>query len=365
MTTYLKKITCTQYNIFIFTGLAQISFICQPCTNSSNQDQLVLQDLQASSTRTESSHAPSSSNSAHQPMDESSAQDQQDLQILRELQSSNSMDIDIDTSDADNNIPQPPLSPTHEQPSLPANPDQDIAMDTQDVDVDIPQPPLSPIHDTPSPPASPDQDSTRDSLGLSQADLPSFQDPVQHDESSFLQDTVQDQSMEADEAPEWQLIDTGSQKGKQKLIHHSRWSFVMKQTRATVRYWRCSVRSSKCPALVSERDGVFTAGSAQHNHQPIAGIDFSTKLSTTAKNKGKEKVFDSAMSIIEDILLQESQENQVGIPNPDNLARQVNYARQKQRPANPTSLDFELDNDFIPNNFLRADLWTGNHTCVI
>ena len=41
---------------------------------------------------------------------------------------------------------------------------------------------------------------------------------------------------------------------------------------------------------------------------------------------------------------------------PETLARAANRARQRQRPADPQSLHFNLDTDFLPRNFFRADV---------
>ncbi len=42
--------------------------------------------------------------------------------------------------------------------------------------------------------------------------------------------------------------------------------------------------------------------------------------------------------------------------NPEYLARAANRHRQKKRPAEPTSLDFDLSEDHIPEDFLKADV---------
>ena len=44
------------------------------------------------------------------------------------------------------------------------------------------------------------------------------------------------------------------------------------------------------------------------------------------------------------------------MPKPVNLAKRGNRARQKLRPVDPTTTDFEIDTNYIPDNFLRADI---------
>ncbi|XP_044163204.1 uncharacterized protein LOC122947722 isoform X2 [Acropora millepora] len=45
---------------------------------------------------------------------------------------------------------------------------------------------------------------------------------------------------------------------------------------------------------------------------------------------------------------------------PVHLARAANRLRQSNRPADPTSIDFDLREDVLPENFLRADITTRN-----
>ena len=42
--------------------------------------------------------------------------------------------------------------------------------------------------------------------------------------------------------------------------------------------------------------------------------------------------------------------------NPEYLARAANRHRQKMRPAEPTDLEFEVNEDHIPEDFLKSDV---------
>ena len=44
------------------------------------------------------------------------------------------------------------------------------------------------------------------------------------------------------------------------------------------------------------------------------------------------------------------------LPDPSLLQRRANRARQSTRPNHPTSLDFDLDEGYLPEDFLRADI---------
>lgn len=53
------------------------------------------------------------------------------------------------------------------------------------------------------------------------------------------------------------------------------------------------------------------------------------------------------------------------VPNVANLARQANRKRQKARPDEPTDLDFELDPQHIPANFLKGDVKVGDRRHLV
>ena len=44
------------------------------------------------------------------------------------------------------------------------------------------------------------------------------------------------------------------------------------------------------------------------------------------------------------------------LSNPEYLARAANRHRQKMRPAEPTDLEFEVNENHIPEDFLKSDL---------
>ena len=47
---------------------------------------------------------------------------------------------------------------------------------------------------------------------------------------------------------------------------------------------------------------------------------------------------------------------QPGLPNLSNLVRAANLARQAIKPQDPVDLDFEINMDNIPGNFLRGNI---------
>lgn len=78
-------------------------------------------------------------------------------------------------------------------------------------------------------------------------------------------------------------------------------------------------------------------------------------------------MFKPAGTIVDAVLL-EHQADEVlcpSLPKPVNLRRQANRVRQKTRPADPSDLNFDIENDHIPEHFLKGDVRVGDHRHLI
>ena len=70
------------------------------------------------------------------------------------------------------------------------------------------------------------------------------------------------------------------------------------------------------------------------------------------------------MVIVNEVLMEEITDAPCpSLPKPVNLAKAANYMRQRLRPTDPKSLDFELDEDHLPEGFLRRDVQVKLMTC--
>ena len=69
---------------------------------------------------------------------------------------------------------------------------------------------------------------------------------------------------------------------------------------------------------------------------------------------------------VEDIL-RESVDTRptAALAKPINLARQANRKRQNQRPTHPTSLDFDIEEEHIQQDFIRADITVNQRRHLI
>ncbi|KAG0718907.1 WD repeat and HMG-box DNA-binding protein 1 [Chionoecetes opilio] len=123
--------------------------------------------------------------------------------------------------------------------------------------------------------------------------------------------------------------------------------------------WRCSVRSKAltCQATVSQNGSVFTRGSRPHVHKAQPGAAVKAEVTATAKSLVREKdhVFKFAATLVDRAMMQTEGSDTTSL-NPVYIARNVNRLRQKVRPVEPKSLDFEVMEDHIPKDFLQMDI---------
>jgi len=74
--------------------------------------------------------------------------------------------------------------------------------------------------------------------------------------------------------------------------------------------------------------------------------------------EAQDNLFRPAPAIVNEVLLEERiDENPCpSLPKPENMARASNRLRQQLRPDDPTDLEFEISEDNITDDFLKADL---------
>jgi hypothetical protein len=103
-------------------------------------------------------------------------------------------------------------------------------------------------------------------------------------------------------------------------------------------------------------------GDIQSSEEPDANGEITEAAAVRAATKrdALQDVFKSASEIVEQNMQTFTGPDFNGsftaFTNPRNLARAGNRARQKHRPKDPVTLDFDLDENYIPENFLRKDI---------
>ncbi|KAJ8321492.1 hypothetical protein KUTeg_000956 [Tegillarca granosa] len=174
---------------------------------------------------------------------------------------------------------------------------------------------------------------------------------VPDQESTRLSLSVIDQRLD-DIAPEtspvsYQVLDTGSKRGKPKLVDSHGYTYtVNKETNAGKIYWWCSVRGKhkRCPATVLQTTDTYQPGVHPHSHPGVPGIQSAANIEEQVKSAAVADVFRSASEIVEEVLAEivDLREPEGARPKIPNLVRNANRARQRLRPPEPQNLDFEV-----------------------
>jgi len=83
---------------------------------------------------------------------------------------------------------------------------------------------------------------------------------------------------------------------------------------------------------------------------------------TKVKKRVTKDVFKSAAEIAEDVIRKRVRlaEPCPSLPSVNNLACAANRKRHRTRPRHLKDLDFELQQDHVPENFLRGDVRAGS-----
>ncbi len=76
-------------------------------------------------------------------------------------------------------------------------------------------------------------------------------------------------------------------------------------------------------------------------------IEIKASITAEAKQKALGSIYDSALKILEPILVDQLDKNGTDVPLP-NVVRSTNRVRQACRPPNPTDLLFDVQHEFIP-----------------
>ena len=228
--------------------------------------------------------------------------------------------------------PTPPLNVTYVvPPNTPPSGDRSatpVPMDTDDVFVDL---------DFPAPPR-----------------------PDDLQESSIADPNPVDVSARAN-VVNYKIVNETSIRGRDKLFDTVGYSYTVKRrTRQCSTTWRCTLRSKtvNCPANIRQEGVTFWPGPREHVHQPSLGQDIVAAISHVSKKQADEHPFRSAREIVGDLVSEYGTDTQPcpALPALERIAANANYHRRRNRPQHPQDLAFQLNNNHIPDEFLRRDI---------
>ena len=103
--------------------------------------------------------------------------------------------------------------------------------------------------------------------------------------------------------------------------------------------------------------GELILGPTPHNHPGQVGAALAARITAKTKKEAVANLFKLASAIVNEVLMDGLRDEPCPrLPKPVNLAKAANHLRQRLRPADPVDLEFDLQTDHIPENFLRGDI---------
>ena len=101
----------------------------------------------------------------------------------------------------------------------------------------------------------------------------------------------------------YQQIEGGTERAKTKLVDSDGYSYNIKQKRARVTYWQCTVRpkGNACKAMVVQRGSEYQQSHQTHNHQPTPGAGTAAKVMASVKQKAIADLFRPASAIVNEV----------------------------------------------------------------
>ncbi|CAG2216714.1 unnamed protein product [Mytilus edulis] len=91
------------------------------------------------------------------------------------------------------------------------------------------------------------------------------------------------------------------------------------------------------------------------------------QISDQSKQEAATNVFKPAAQIVNDAMVSHSNHTAPAgsRPNVHNLQTSTNRLREKSRPKDPTDLNFEINYDFLPENFFKKDVVVDSNRHLI
>ncbi|KAK3086377.1 hypothetical protein FSP39_017564 [Pinctada imbricata] len=168
---------------------------------------------------------------------------------------------------------------------------------------------------------------------------------------------------------QFSLIEKGTERGKTMLTDSKGFIYTIKRKLKKSVDWVCSIRGrhKKCLATVKQQGDHFKPGPRPHNHPPAPGVNVAVKVAKEVKTKASTEVFRPASEIVEEVMLELGDPSmpEASRPKFTNLARRANRLREKTRPKQPADLEFVIDENYIPDGFLRSDIRVDNERHLI
>ena len=182
-------------------------------------------------------------------------------------------------------------------------------------------------------------------------------------------DVMEAPTAEPSQIPElnFTMVEKGSKSGKRQLVDSLNHTYNKKRCTKNATVWQCSIRYglTYCVATVKQCGEVFTPGPSQHVCLPKASALAASRI--RAQLGSTIDQISTASTIVNAALrdhLPTSAPTEA-LPKMSSLVRMANKSRQADRPTNPTTLNFNIQQEAIPDDFLKADLQVGQRRHLI
>lgn len=110
---------------------------------------------------------------------------------------------------------------------------------------------------------------------------------------------------------------------------------------------------------------LFTQTNPGHLHPADPGALRKVTITAKVKKDARENVHRPAGDIVETTMEQMTTRDDFALPKPTLLARTANRHRQKLRPKEPATLDFDIDIGFLGENFILDDIRVDDQRHIV
>ncbi|XP_071962323.1 uncharacterized protein [Antedon mediterranea] len=160
--------------------------------------------------------------------------------------------------------------------------------------------------------------------------------------------------------PVYTIADNGTKRGGRLLLDSRGFSFTVKLQGKNTTTWKCSVRNkvNRCPASIKQTLEGFKEGKQSHNHEPKPKSITKVNIITEIKERSRLMMNDTARKVVRDVVSKYYNAGIVagGLPSTPVLIRLANRARATLRPNNPKNLNFKINDHYMPQDFIKADI---------
>ncbi|XP_071948621.1 uncharacterized protein [Antedon mediterranea] len=156
------------------------------------------------------------------------------------------------------------------------------------------------------------------------------------------------------------VAESGSQRGCRLLLDSRGYSYTVKLYGKTGTWWWCSMRNrtKRCLATVKQMPNGFRIGKKEHSHEPKPKTISKVNIYTEIKRLSKSQINDTARNIVAHVIRKhcDSQTLLETLPSTATLIRLANRARETLRPTHPKNLNFKINEEFMPEDFIKGDM---------